>query len=301
MLNSLHSRITVVCIGGSKMNTISPNNYSSVNDYANYWLALRRESSRINDTTLENERGMLQKHVLPVIGEKQISTLISLDLNLVYRGMLEKGLTNNYIYRVSSVMHQMITSAYYHHLIPENPCLHARKPRVEHSRMICFTEEDIKTIIPLLLSDTLGRMYLVALYTGLKTGELLALSWDSLDNESHRLTISQRFYKPAPGTGHNIAFLESTYNGHVRTIPVCDSCLKILHSQKREQDIQKNSTRSVWMDTRNLIFTRPNGHHYSFTDLLNYNKKLQKKTGIPYFNLKTFRNHFGVMKLYHNT
>lgn len=83
------------------------------------------------------------------------------------------------------------------------------------------------------------RQYVLLLETGLRTGELIGLTWDSIDWKKHTLTVNktlefrhkQKYWRAGPPK------TESSY----RTIPLTDRAFQVLQECYNEKDTRKQS------------------------------------------------------------
>ena len=66
-------------------------------------------------------------------------------------------------------------------LIPRNAAVGLKLPRITREEIDPLTEEQAKLLLETVRSDRLEALYVLALNTGMRQGELLALKWDDVD------------------------------------------------------------------------------------------------------------------------
>jgi integrase len=78
-------------------------------------------------------------------------------------------------------------------LIDHNPCADVPKPRVSKEEMKVWDPEQVRTFLSAAGPDRLCSMYVVAIDSGARQGELFALRWDDLDFNTGALKIQPRY------------------------------------------------------------------------------------------------------------
>ena len=122
-------------------------------------------------------------------------------------------------------------------LISENPMndIEIAKPREKQERRTVTDEEYVK-ILDVLKSDSVGTLAInVLYYTGLRRGELLALTWDKINWKDSTLTIDAQLNRTV--TGRNNLQPPKSKNGY-RVIPIPAKLLAILRKHYKEYPLQ---------------------------------------------------------------
>lgn len=104
--------------------------------------------------------------------------------------------------------------------LPTNPFTKARKPAIHNGKDRRITDEEIDTICQTSESPHLEALVRLALETGARRGELLALRWPSID-------LKKRTARLDAGT---------TKNGHARVLPLSSKAVAVLSSIPRHPD-----------------------------------------------------------------
>lgn len=159
----------------------------TVAQFVEQWL----ESATLKPTTEWSYRNSLKAHVLPVIGKMRLDEVTPMDVARVVSHCLKKGRsqrTAQYAYSVTRRMFQVATDW---ELIPTNPAAKVTRPRVEREDRLVWTVGQSQTFINHCAKgegkwDTL---FLLAITTGLRLGELLGLTWDDIDLEQGVLHV----------------------------------------------------------------------------------------------------------------
>ena len=145
------------------------------------------------------------KRVIPVIGKLSAGQITQSDVARV-RDALHRshspGSVRSSLNRLSVVFSWAVRQG----LAPTNPCRGVERPRAEYA-LDFLSSEEISRLIEgaeargSTLRERMRHVGIaLAVYTGLRKGELLGLRWIDLDLETHRLTVA-RSYKGTPKSG----------------------------------------------------------------------------------------------------
>lgn len=116
-------------------------------------------------------------------------------------------------------------------------------------------------------------VFLIALFTGMRQGEVLGLSWDSVDWNNHILTIRQQLQVDRATRKYVI---DSPKHGKRRSIMVAPAVMELFKEQLEMQNKQKACS-ATWNNEWNLVFTKDDGSNLSVTSVGNSYKRLVRK------------------------
>jgi integrase len=152
--------------------------------WAATWLAERPELSA---ATVEKYRRQLLKYILPVIGTKRLSAIVIGDGSDLQRALLAAGraATAGQVLRLASVM---LEDAARQRVIPANPLKLARAARAPRPDHAVIRPADFAALDRLEAGPTADLIRL-ALASGMRRNELLALRWRDVDLDAGRLDV----------------------------------------------------------------------------------------------------------------
>jgi integrase len=147
----------------------------TMKDYLESWLEMRKPSLRPG--AHDNYAWYCRKYIIPTIGHVQLSKLSAEHVQRLLSTRLGEGLAPSTVRYAHSVLRNALNEAVALGLVPRNVALMVKKPRARRIEMRCWDPMQARTFLDAARSDRLYALYVVALSTGMREGELLALRW----------------------------------------------------------------------------------------------------------------------------
>lgn len=172
---------------------------------------------------IATKESILRVHLLPFFKRRDVGDITSLDIEKYKALKLEEGLNPKTINNHLAVLRTSLRCATEWHLIEASPAIKRLKPPPQKYDFLTIDE------CGHLIASAEGiwrDMIVVALETGLRFGELAALSWDNLDMQRKEMTIRQAFSRGVLG---------SPKNNRTRRIPMTNSVVEILEKTKQRR------------------------------------------------------------------
>jgi integrase len=133
----------------------------------------------------------LGKHVTPALGHLTLGELTPPLLLHFFADTLSDRLGPESRRHVYQVLHAALNAAVRRRLMPANPLSEVPKPRGSELERPTLTVDECRRLLDMCADDRLGAIIVVALYSGAREGELLALTWRDIDFETGHLTINK--------------------------------------------------------------------------------------------------------------
>ena len=130
-------------------------------------------------------------------------------------------------------------------------------PKVETCEVEVYTEEEVRVIFSALDAEPINIRALVelAIFTGMRRGEIVGLKWADIDFENQSLSIKRSIYKPKDGKALE---KEPKSKSSIRTISLPDHLIKTLHEYKLHQDRHISFMGEAW-NKLDYVFTEEDG------------------------------------------
>ena len=211
------------------------------NDWLKTWLDNYIKPFAKTRTT-ERYAQIIKTHVAEDLGVDNIEDITPLVLQnfvskLIEYGNLKtgKGLSENFVNTVISVIQNSLKTAYMVGVTAEYTANKIKRPQTKEKQVVCFSVQEQKKIETYVLSCKKDKLFgvVLCLYTGLRIGELLALEWSDIDFGKGLLFVSKTCHDGNDGKNH-IRIIDSpkTVNSR-RMIPLPKQILPHLKSLKK--------------------------------------------------------------------
>lgn len=161
----------------------------TVAEFAEQWL----ESATVKPATKQSYRWMLDAYILPVIGTKHLDELKTQDVAAVVTAILKGGKSSRTAEHSYMITRRLLQVATDWELIPINPAAKVKRPKPEHAERQMWDVRQAESFIAYCLKfeGVWDDMFLFALLTGLRRGELLGLQWRDFDTERSLLHVKR--------------------------------------------------------------------------------------------------------------
>jgi integrase len=162
----------------------------SVAQFVERWLR-DWAAANVSSLTLEGYSQMLRKHLCARVGSLPIQKLRAADLQAVYAAMAKDGLADRTRLHLHRIAHVMLKHAVQWGILPRNVADMIDAPRVRAREIEVLTPDQVQTALAALRGQPLYPIAAVALATGLRRGELLALRHQDIDLDGGVLRVEQ--------------------------------------------------------------------------------------------------------------
>jgi integrase len=150
----------------------------------------------VRQSTHERYEYAINPHITPALGRIKLKDLTPAQVRWFYRQRLDSGLAPATVHKMHVVLHKALKAAVSDGLIPRNPTASLKLPRIIREEIDPLDQEEARRLLTAACGDRLEALYVLALNTGMRQGELLALKWEDVDLERGvlrvRRTLSRR-------------------------------------------------------------------------------------------------------------
>lgn len=250
--------------------------------------------------TQESYIGQVRYHIIPALGKILLTELRPNAIQTFYNSLTEKhDLSPKTVRIVHGVLHAALRKAVRVGHITENPADACELPRMIKREMIVFDDADTKRFLGAVRGHPYETFYVVDLFTGLRKGEILGLTWDCVDFENSTLNIRRQLNYCKDKSGHWHYVMDTPKNGRARTISIPPYVLKLLREQQARQEQWKQAARNAWQpfDGYDLVFTNELGGHLMSQSVYRQYKALVRSIGCSDMRLHDLRHSYAVAAL----
>lgn len=150
---------------------------------------------RIRESTAQTRFYMLDKHVLPFFRDRIISDIDPADISQWQTEMLKKGLSDTYLHSVNTYLKAVFAYAVEYLGLDKNPC--KKLIGKNKARNVSFWTPEEYARFSEACKDNIEyyTMFEILYYTGMRVGELLALTLNDIDFTHNKISITKAFYR----------------------------------------------------------------------------------------------------------
>lgn len=264
-----------------------------VSQWLDEWLA--SYTMNIKPATRSAYEEHIRVHIKPSLGDIPLKQLSTRDIQQLYTNLLkERELSPKTVRNIHGVLHRTLEQAKLLGYIRVNPADAAVTPRVETKQVETLDAEDIGKFLAAIRGTKYEYPLFVAVFTGLRQGELLGLTWDCVDFEHGLLLINKQHNRVKGDTEFRFASLK---NDKARVLTVADEVMEVLKLQKRRQEVWAATLGDGWSNPDNLVFTTEFGRYINNKVLYQNFKRIMKKLGNPNLRFHDLRHTYAVNSL----
>ena len=254
--------------------------------------------NHIKPRTLDSYKSVIEHHLKPSFGKIKLSELTPVNIQSAYNRMKNvktgEPLTAKALKNCHGVLHMALQVAVDNELIRRNPADKAKLPKVRQTEIKPLNDEDVRNFLTAIVGTEYERVYMVTLFTGLREGEVLGLTWDEIDYKKGTITIKHQLQKRR-GSGGEYS-LVSTKNGKSRTITPAPFVIELLKTQERIQKRMQAKT-ADWSNPMGLVFTHDDGRNLCAQTVYLCFKKIAKEIGCPDARFHDLRHTYATLSL----
>lgn len=163
---------------------------TSVQRFLEAWLGDLRTDPELRTATVASYELAVTAHIVPEIGEYRLEQLTAAQVQRFYRDLRKKGLGDRTVHKVHAVLHRALASAVRQELLPRNPAaLGKEAPKYRAPEREPLTKKQAQILLRAARGDRFEALYVLALTTGARQGELFALRWRDVNLAAGKLTI----------------------------------------------------------------------------------------------------------------
>jgi integrase len=248
----------------------------TVGEYLTRWL---KDSVRgtVRPSTFEVHRHMIEPHIVPTLGRLKLKDLNPAHVRGFYREKLDSGLSAATVRKMHSVLHKALKQAVLDGLIPRNVCEAVKPPKVERKEIAPLDREQAKALLEVARGDRLEALYVLAVHTGMREGELLGLKWDDVDLEAGVLRLRRALVRE----GGKTALGDLKTPKSRRSVRLTRAAAEALRGHLERQLADMERMGSLYQPG-GLVFATESGTLINPSNLRNRSfKPLLKRAGLP--------------------
>ncbi|WP_244380620.1 tyrosine-type recombinase/integrase [Saccharococcus caldoxylosilyticus] len=237
-------------------------------------------------TTAKSREYVIRNHIMKYFQHKKINEITTFDIDSFYVDKLDSGYSGAYIRQMHNLLNQAFDQAVRWSLIKVNPVKNAKPPKVKSEEKITWTVDEVNRFLNLIKDSSMEIPYLLAIFTGMRRGEVLGLKWDDVDFENKKIRIKRSLCFVS---GKGLIFKEPKTQKSKRQISISQYVVNVLKRHKQRQDSRKEKFGTQYQDN-NLIVCTDDGKPLDPRNLLRQFYRLIEEANVPRISFHDLRH-----------
>lgn len=229
----------------------------TVEKYLDWWLEQREKTNQdLSPATLESYKNIKNAYIVPHIGSIRVQNLRPFHIQSYVNDLLDKKSPRTADYALVILKMALDDAVEPWEIIRSNPAKSIKRPTYKKNKYHVFTKKELQRVLDVAGYGTMDYyLILVALFTGMRRGELCGLQWDCVDLENNIIHVARNMIKTKGG----VEIKEPKTQAGFRTISIPPTLNSIFQKIKIEQE--KN--REYFTDKgTNFVFHHADGRPY---------------------------------------
>lgn len=250
-----------------------PDSKRTVADLITAWLDA--VACDLKPRTLDDYRKTCERHILPVLGRVPLCKLSPSHVQKLI-STLQKANKTRTAQKVYVCLQRACRLAVLWGWLAENPCKRILRPQYRPPRKEVWTVDQLRAFLDGTRDHWLWPLFVLAVATGARLGELLALRWDDADLQGAHVTIRRALHR----IGGQYVFTTPKTRAGQRTIALPAEAVSALKRQKRTQAELRLRAGDTWQDW-GLVFTGEHGQPLCQSTVQHALRRECQRLGLP--------------------
>ncbi len=254
---------------------------------------------QVSPRSLQGYRDIVRLHLEPCLGEIQLDKLRPIDIQTFYSDRLDRGrlkqpsadgeptgLSPRTVLHIHRVLREALGEAVKMRMLAVNPTDAVTPPKVERGgNLKVLTENETAQLLDTVVGTPLHMPVLLAIGTGLRRGELLALRWADVNLETGEATVKRSLSETREG----LSFKEPKSRESRRTVCLPAFVVKALKEHRKAQNEQRLMLGAGYQDN-NLVLPSQDGSPWRPSTLTSAFSAMIRKHNLPLVRFHDLRH-----------
>ena len=270
----------------------------TVKDWLDTWVKEYLEDIKPSTKYLYTRN--VEMYIIPNLGSVKLDALTSPMVQALYNRLHKpdkkdvKPLSAKTIRSLHGVLHKALQQAVLNGYIRVNPTDACKPPRVVKKEIQPLDETQVSEFLKAIQGHPHEYLYKITLFSGMREGEVLGLTWDCVDLEHGTLLIKQQLRREQQKGGKY--YFSPPKNNKSRVLSLAPSVVQLFRLQKLKQNGMRLEAGNSW-EENNLIFSNQTGGFLSYRTVYDCFKRIVDKIGSPSTRFHDLRHTYAVLAI----
>lgn len=265
-----------VALNDQKQGTLVTGPKQTLETYLYQWLEDVYKPT-VRSSTYVQYKWAIRRHLVPALGNITLQKLTPERVQTFYARLLEEGLKASTIGVVHAVLHKALENAVRWNLVARNVSSLVSLPRIVEHEVQALTPEQARTLVEAAKGYRIEALIILALATGARHGELLALRWQDVDLERKVLHIRHTVTRLG---GYGFVENEPKTRSGRRRITLPDFAVDALKAHRLKTEEVRLEAGDKWVE-QGLVFPNIYGGFINPSVVRRWFRVILKKAGLP--------------------
>jgi integrase len=236
--------------------------------------------------TYERYEEILRLHVKPALGRLKLKALTPAHVQDFYRDRLDNGFSPATVQKIHVILHKALSQAVSWSLVPRNAGEAVRAPRPAPKELQPLSPDEARRLLETAGGDRLEILYVLAIHTGMRQGELLGLKWENVDLAANAIRVRHTLLR----TKGRVILGEPKTKKSRRTVHLTGAASRALEEHLERQLKIMEHLGDLYRD-QGLVFTTEVGTPINPSNLRKRSfAPLLRKAGLPRLRFHDLRH-----------
>jgi len=258
----------------------------TIGQYIATWLETIKPTVRPRTWARYTE--LMNLHAVPALGTTPLTKLTAQQVQRLYSAKLAEGLSSTTVHHLHAVLHRALDQAERLGLVGRNVSELANVPRMAEHELHVLDGEQARSLLTAAQGSRLEALYVLAISTGLRQGELLGLRWSDVDCDRRTLRVRATLQR-TKANGYQLAAPKTKHSRRQITLTTvaCDA----LRTHRARQIQERLAAGPAWDSIHDLVFPNTVGKPMDGMNLLHYHfYPLLQQAGLPRIRFHDLRH-----------
>jgi len=268
---------------------------TAVADFLNEWL--NDLTGRVRPRTAARYEQLVRCHIVPRLGRTRLDQLRPAQIRTMLTDAQNAGLAPRTVLHIYRVLGTALRQARRDGMISVNPIDAVRAPRAPRVELKVPSPDEIRKLIRTARPD-FRPIIQIAVWTGVRRGELLALRWREVDLEGSRIRVTGSLQRARDrDTGATtLVRTEPKSAESWRSVALPPSAITTLRQLRTQQGERRLRFGEAWNET-DLVFDRGDGAPMPPEEVSRRFKETARRAGLPDTRFHDLRHGFATTLL----
>ena len=263
------------------------------------WMTTWQEEylQNVKPSTAYKYKVDINNYIIPRLGATKLEDLATPMIQRFYNDLLHpkksetKALSAKTVRCIHGIFHSALSKAVQLGYLRMNPSDACELPRAVRKEIVPLEEDQISEFLKAIDGHVHEYLYKITMFTGMREGEVLGLTWDCIDFNRGTLIIKRQLVRDRQKGGEY--HFSTPKNGKMRVIVLAPTVVELFQAQRSKQALMMLDAGKAWQNN-NLIFTNPTGGYLSYRTVYDCFKRVMVKLGHPEARFHDLRHTYAV-------